>query len=99
MPFTLDELMEKTMSSLPEDYRIENGDDALIKAAFVAEELGEVVKAIAHGSGRDVVCECADAVVGLLQVMAFYNDGGPEGVESAFEATLGKLRDRKSASI
>ena len=84
------------MASLPEDYIIQNDDEALIKAAFTAEELGEVVKAIAHGTDRDVVKECADTIVGLLQIMAFYNYEGAEGVESAFLETLGKLEKRKA---
>jgi NTP pyrophosphatase (non-canonical NTP hydrolase) len=96
MSYTLEEIVEKMMASLPEDYIIQNDDDALIKAAFTVEELGEAVKAIAHGTDREVVKECADAIVGLLQIMAFYNYEGVEGIDSAFDETLGKLRDRKT---
>ncbi len=95
MPYTLDSLMEKMMASLPEDYIIKNDDDALIKAAFTAEELGEVVKAIAHGTDREVVHECADAIVGLLQIMAFYNYEGMTGIDEAFDETLSCLKERK----
>jgi NTP pyrophosphatase (non-canonical NTP hydrolase) len=95
MSYTLDALMEKMMSSLPEDYIIKNDDDALIKAAFTAEELGEVIKAIAHGTDREVVHECADAIVGLLQIMAFYNYEGPRGIDAAFDETLRRLKERK----
>jgi NTP pyrophosphatase (non-canonical NTP hydrolase) len=95
MSYTLDALMEKTMASLPEDYIIKNDDDALIKAAFTAEELGEVVKAIAHGTDREVVHECADAIVGLLQIMAFYNYEGVSGIDEAFDETLSRLKERK----
>lgn len=99
MSYTLEALIEKMMASLPEDYIIDNDDDALIKAAFTTEELGEVVKAIAHGSDMEVVRECADAIVGLLQIMAFYNYEGPQGIDAAFEETLSKLQKRKTASI
>lgn len=99
MSYTLEALIEKMMASLPEDYIIDNDDDALIKAAFTTEELGEVIKAIAHGSDMEVVRECADAIVGLLQIMAFYNYEGPQGIDSAFEETLSKLQKRKTASI
>jgi NTP pyrophosphatase (non-canonical NTP hydrolase) len=95
MSYTLEELMEKMMTSLPEDYIIQNDDEALIKAAFTTEELGEVVKAIAHGTDREVVTECADAIVGLLQIMAFYNYEGTEGIGSAFDETFAKLKERK----
>ncbi len=95
MSYTLEALIEKMMASLPDDYIIQNDDDALIKAAFTTEELGEVVKAIAHGTDREVVKECADAIVGLLQIMAFYNYEGVQGIDSAFDETLGKLKDRK----
>ncbi len=95
MSYTLEALMEKMMSSLPEEYVIRNDDEALIKAAFTTEELGEVVKAIAHGTDREVVKECADAIVGLLQIMAFYNYEGPQGIDTAFEETLGRLEERK----
>jgi NTP pyrophosphatase (non-canonical NTP hydrolase) len=94
MSYTLEEIIEKMMASLPEDYVIQNDDDALIKAAFTAEELGEVVKAIAHGTDREVVKECADTIVGLLQIMAFYNYEGPEGIDTAFDENLQKLRSR-----
>jgi NTP pyrophosphatase (non-canonical NTP hydrolase) len=97
MSYTLDALMEKTMASLPEDYIIKNDDDALIKAAFTTEELGEVIKAIAHGTDLEVVHECADAIVGLLQIMAFYNYEGPEGIDTAFNKTLERLRKRKTS--
>ena len=96
MSYTLEELMEKMMASLPEDYIIQNDDDALIKAAFTTEELGEVVKAIAHGTDRDVVKECADTIVGLLQIMAFYNYEGMPGIDAAFDETLEKLKERKT---
>jgi len=95
MSYTLEALMEKMMSSLPDDYVIQNDDDALIKAAYTTEELGEVVKAIAHGTDKEVVHECADAIVGLLQIMAFYNCRGVEGIDAAFDETLEKLRARK----
>jgi len=98
MSYTLETLIEKMMASLPEDYIIENDDDALIKAAFTTEELGEVVKAIAHGPDREVVSECADAIVGLLQIMTFYNYRGPEGIDSAFDETLVRLKNRKTES-
>jgi NTP pyrophosphatase (non-canonical NTP hydrolase) len=94
MSYTLEEIIEKMMASLPEDYVIQNDDDALIKAAFTAEELGEVVKAIAHGTDREVVRECADTIVGLLQIMAFYNYEGTEGIDTAFDENLQKLRSR-----
>ena len=94
MSYTLEEIIEKMMASLPEDYIIQNDDDALIKAAFTAEELGEVVKAIAHGTDREVVKECADTIVGLLQIMAFYNYEGVEGIDTAFDENLQKLRQR-----
>jgi len=94
MSYTLEEIIEKMMDSLPEDYVIQNDDDALIKAAFTAEELGEVVKAIAHGTDREVVKECADTIVGLLQIMAFYNYEGVEGIDTAFDENLQKLRLR-----
>lgn len=97
MSYTLDALMEKMMASLPDDYIIQNDDDALIKAAFTTEELGEVVKAIAHGMDREVVKECADAIVGLLQIMTFYNYQGPEGIDSAFDETLARLSRRKAS--
>jgi NTP pyrophosphatase (non-canonical NTP hydrolase) len=96
MSYTLDALIEKMMASLPEDYIIKNDDDALIKAAFTTEELGEVIKAIAHGTDREVVHECADAIVGLLQIMAFYNYEGPRGIDAAFDETLGKLMEKKA---
>ncbi len=99
MSYTLEALIEKMMASLPDDYIIQNDDDALIKAAFTTEELGEVVKAIAHGTDREVVHECADAIVGLLQIMAFYNYEGERGVDAAFEETLDKLQKRKTDSI
>ena len=96
MPYTLEALIEKTMASLPDDYVIQNDDDALVKAAYTTEELGEVVKAIAHGTDREVVKECADAIVGLLQIMAFYNYEGTPGIDSAFDETLARLRERKT---
>ncbi len=95
MSYTLEDLMEKTMSSLPDDYIVQNDDDALIKAAFTTEELGEVVKAIAHGTDREVVKECADTIVGLLQIMAFYNYEGVTGIDTAFDETLERLSERK----
>lgn len=98
MTYTVDGLAEKMMSSLPESYIIKSQDDALIKAAFTTEELGEVVKAIARGDRREVVRECADTIVGLLQIMAYYNDGGAPGLASAFDETIEKLKDRKTAS-
>jgi NTP pyrophosphatase (non-canonical NTP hydrolase) len=98
MTYTLEALMEKMMSSLPDDYIIQNDDDALIKAAFTTEELGEVVKAIAHGTDREVVYECADAIVGLLQIMTFYNYEGPQGIGAAFDRTLARLKQRKMES-
>jgi NTP pyrophosphatase (non-canonical NTP hydrolase) len=94
MSYTLEDIIEKMMASLPEDYIIQNDDDALIKAAFTTEELGEVVKAIAHGTDREVVKECADTIVGLLQIMAFYNYEGPQGIDTAFDENLQKLRSR-----
>ena len=96
MPYTLEELIEKLMASLPDDYLIHNDDDALKKAAYTTEELGEVVKAISHGTDREVVKECADTVVGLLQIMTFYNYEGVQGIDSAFDETLGRLRERKT---
>lgn len=95
MPYTIEALIEKMMASLPDDYIIQNDDDALIKAAFTTEELGEVIKAIAHGTDREVVKECADAIVGLLQIMAFYNYEGTKGIDTAFDETLAKLMNRK----
>ncbi len=95
MSYTLEALMEKMMASLPEDYVIGNDDEALIKAAFTTEELGEVVKAIAHGTDREVVKECADAIVGLLQIMVFYNYEGEKGIDTAFEETLRRLEERR----
>ncbi len=95
MSYTLDALMEKMMASLPEDYIIKNDDDALIKAAFTTEELGEVVTAIAHGTDREVVHECTDAIVGLLQIMAFYNYEGTSGIDEAFDETMRRLKERK----
>jgi len=95
MSYTLDALIEKTMASLPDDYIIRNADAALIKAAFTAEELGEVVKAIGRGTDREVVRECADTIVGLLQIMAFYNYEGLQGIDAAFDETLRRLKERK----
>ena len=77
MSYSLEALIENLMASLPDDYVIQNDDDALKKAAYTTEELGEVVKAISHGTDREVVKECADTIVGLLQIMTFYNyEGG-----------------------
>ena len=98
MTYTMDGLIGKMKSALPESYIIKNKDDALIKAAFTTEELGEVVKAIALGDRREVVRECADTIVGLLQIMSYYNDEGMPGVTSAFDETLEKLLDRKIAN-
>jgi NTP pyrophosphatase (non-canonical NTP hydrolase) len=95
MAYTVDGLIEKMTSSLPESYIIKSQDDALIKAAFTTEELGEVVKAIARNDRKDVVRECADTIVGLLQIMSYYNEEGAAGVTSAFDETIGKLRARK----
>ncbi len=82
--------------ALPNSYIIKSKEDALIKAAFTTEELGEVVKAIARGEKREVVKECADTIIGLLQIMSYYNDEGVPGVTSAFDETLEKLRERKT---
>ena len=95
MSYTLEALIEKLMASLPDDYVIQNDDDALKKAAYTTEELGEVVKAISHGTDREVVKECADTIVGLLQIMVFYNYEGVPGIDSAFDETLERLRERK----
>lgn len=97
MAYTVENLIEAMMQSLPEDYIIRSKDDALIKAAFTTEELGEVVKAISMDDRREVVKECADAIIGLLQIMAFYNDDGEQGVTSAFDETLKRLKERKYA--
>jgi NTP pyrophosphatase (non-canonical NTP hydrolase) len=97
MAYTVESLIEAMMRSLPKDYIIQNKDDALIKAAFTTEELGEVVKAISQDDGREVVKECADAIIGLLQIMAFYNDSGERGITSAFDETLTRLNERKNA--
>lgn len=99
MTYTVDRLIEKMISSLPESYIINSKEDALIKAAFTAEELGEVVKAIALGERREVVKECADTIIGLLQIMSYYNDKGAPGVTSAFDGTLEKLRERKNGGM
>ena len=98
MTCTMDGLIERIMFSLPEGYIIKSKDDALIKAAFTTEELGEVVKAIARNNKREVVKECADTIVGLLQIMSYYNDEGATGVASAFDETIEKLRERKTAN-
>ncbi len=95
MTYDVTGLIEKMMSGLPESYIIKSKEDALIKAAFTTEELGEVVKAIARGERREVVKECADTIIGLLQIMSYYNEGGASGVTSAFDETLEKLRKRK----
>jgi NTP pyrophosphatase (non-canonical NTP hydrolase) len=97
MTYTVDGLIEKMISSLPESYIIKSKDDALIKAAFTTEELGEVVKAISRGDRREVVRECADTIIGILQIMSYYNDEGSSGLISAFDETLKKLRERKTA--
>jgi len=96
MTYTVDGLIEKMMSSLPENYIIKSKEDALIKAAFTTEELGEVVKAISGGDRREVVKECSDTIIGLLQIISYYNDEGTPGVTSAFDETLEKLRKRKN---
>jgi len=98
MTYTVDSLIEQMMSALPEGYIIKSKEDALIKAAFTTEELGEVVKAIARGDRREVVKECADTIVGVLQIMSYYSDEGVPGVNSAFDETLEKLRERKNAT-
>jgi NTP pyrophosphatase (non-canonical NTP hydrolase) len=98
MTYTVDGLIEQILSGLPESYIIKSKEDALIKSAFTTEELGEVVKAIACENRREVVKECADTIVGILQIMTYYNDGGTQGVASAFDETLQKLRDRKNAN-
>jgi NTP pyrophosphatase (non-canonical NTP hydrolase) len=97
MTYTVEGLIDETMRSLPEDYIVRSKDDALIKAAFTTEELGEVVKAISLDDRREVVKECADAIIGLLQIMAFYNDDREQGVTSAFDETLKRLKERKYA--
>ena len=98
MTYTVDGLMEQILSALPESYMIKSREDALIKSAFTTEELGEVVKAIARGDRKEVVKECADTIVGILQIMTYYNDEGTQGVASAFDETLRKLRERKTAN-
>jgi NTP pyrophosphatase (non-canonical NTP hydrolase) len=95
MSLTFETLIEDIRHSLPENYFINNKKDALIKAAFTAEELGEVVKAISHLENREVVKECADAIVGLLQIMDYYNDRGNDGIESAFQETIAGLISKK----
>ncbi len=99
MTYTVDCLIKNMMSSLPESYIIKSKEDALIKAAFTTEELGEVVKAIARGDRREVVKECADTIIGLLQIMSYYNDKGVPGVTSAFDETLEKLSERKNDGV
>lgn len=96
MSYTVNGLIEEMISCLPVEYIIDGKDDALVKAAFTTEELGEVVKAISRGQSREVVKECADTIVGLLQIMAYYNTEGEQGVTSAFDETLRKLRKRKT---
>lgn len=95
MTYTIQGLIDEIRISLPEDYIITGMDDALIKAAFTAEELGEVVKAIAHEEPREIVKECADTIVGLLQIMDYYNDRGDFGIDSAFNETLQRLKSKK----
>lgn len=96
MSYTLESLIFKMMACLPPDYIIQNKNDALIKAAYTTEELGEVVMAISHGTEREVVKECADTIIGLLQIMNFYNEEGEQGIDSAFEETLCRLSERKT---
>ncbi|MCD1296307.1 hypothetical protein CUJ83_14990 [Methanocella sp. CWC-04] len=96
MSYTIERLILEIRSSLPDDYVIRSKDDALIKAAFTAEELGEVVRAISRGSDREVVKECADTIVGLLQIIDYYNEDDVSGIDSAFGETLNRLKSRKN---
>lgn len=95
MAYDLNNLIMDIRSSLPDDYIIHSKDDALIKVAFITEELGEVVRDISHGDCREVVKECADSIVGLLQIMDYYNYNGESGINSAFEETLTRIKERK----